>query len=43
MSAKNPFSVIITRDFNGRSMQWWDGEFENDEGKYLSHSQPTLA
>ena len=33
MSAENPFSVIITGDFNCRSIQWWDGENENEEGK----------
>ena len=33
MSAENPFSVIITGDFNCQSTQWWDGEFENEEGK----------
>ena len=33
MSAENPFSVIITGDCNCRSTQWWDGEFENEEGK----------
>ena len=33
MSAEKPFSVIITGDFNCRSTQWWDGEFENEEGR----------
>ena len=33
MNAENPFSVIITGDFNCRSTQWWENDIENNEGK----------
>ena len=33
MNAENPFSVIITGDFNCRSTQWWENDIENSEGK----------
>ena len=33
MHAENPFSVIITGDFNCRSSQWWENDIENNEGK----------
>ena len=33
MHAENPFSVIITGDFNCHSSQWWDNDIENNEGK----------
>ena len=33
MSTENPYAVIITRDFNYRSTQWWANDNENDEGK----------
>ena len=32
MHAENPYSVIITGDFNCRSPQWWEYDIENDEG-----------
>ena len=33
MNAENPFSVIITGEFNCRSTQWWENDIENNEGK----------
>ena len=33
MSAENPYSVIITGDFNCRSSQWWEDDIDNEEGK----------
>ena len=33
VSAEDPQAVIITRDFNCLSPQWWDYDNENDEGK----------
>ena len=33
MHAENPFSVIITGDFNCHSSQWWENDIENNEGK----------
>ena len=35
MHAENPFSVIITGDFNCRSAQWWKDDIENNEGKHF--------
>ena len=35
MSAEEPYTIIITGDFNCRSPQWWEGDNENDEGKQL--------
>ena len=33
MSAENPYSVVITGDFNCRSSQWWENDIDNEEGK----------
>ena len=33
MHAENPFSVVITGDFNCRSTQWWENDIENNEGR----------
>ena len=33
MAAENPHCVIITGDFNARSVQWWENDLENDFGK----------
>ena len=33
MHAENPFSVIITGDFNCRSTQWWKNDIGNNKGK----------
>ena len=33
MSAKNPFCVVITGDFNARPLVWWENDLENDAGK----------
>ena len=33
MNAENPYSFIITGDFNCRSTQWWENDAENNEGK----------
>ena len=33
MSGENPYSVIITGDFNCRSTNWWEDDIENEEGK----------
>ena len=33
MNAENPFSIIITGDFNCRSTQWWENDAVNNEGK----------
>ena len=33
MQSENPFSIVITGDFNCRSKQWWGDDIENAEGK----------
>ena len=33
LHAENPFSVIVTDDFNCRSSQSWENDIENNEGK----------
>ena len=33
MSAENPYSVVMTGDFNCRSSQWWENDIDNEEGK----------
>ena len=33
MHAENPFCIVITGDFNCRSIQWWGDDIENNEGK----------
>ena len=33
MRTENPFSVVISGDFNCRSTQWWHDDIENSEGK----------
>ena len=33
MQSENPFSILITGDFNCLSNQWWGDDIENTEGK----------
>ena len=33
LQSEQPFSIVITGDFNCRSNQWWVNDIENDEGK----------
>ena len=33
LAAENPYSTIITGDFNCRSSQWWENDIDNYEGK----------
>ena len=33
MQSENPFSIVITGDFNCRSNQWWADDIENTEGQ----------
>ena len=33
LQSEQPFSNVVTRDFNCRSNQWWVNDIENDEGK----------
>ena len=33
LQSENPFSIVITGDFNCRSNQWWGDDIENTEGK----------
>ncbi len=35
LHGENPFSIVISGDFNCRSTQWWENDIENNEGKLL--------
>ena len=43
LHAENPFSVIITGDFNCRSSQWWENDVENNEGKLFERITSDLG
>ena len=42
LHAENPFSVIVTGDFNCRSSQWWANDIENNEGKLFEQTTSDL-
>ena len=43
LHAENPFSVIITGDFNCCSSQWWENDVENNEGKLFERITSDLG
>ena len=43
LHAENPFSVIVTGDFNCRSSQWWENDIENNEGKLFEQTTSDLG
>ena len=43
LHAENPFSVIVTGDFNCSSSQWWENDIENNEGKLFEQTTSDLG
>ena len=43
LSAENPYSMMITGDFNCRSSRWWENNIDNHEGKHLESTTSDIG